>query len=197
MCLCLCSLKSPNILLGRWDPLPSTLCRMLLSCCLTCSHHHACLCILRQLAGTLHMGCRLLLKRHDMNLTLQSTHTQRHVALPPAQTIKARVLCRDYLAKIADVGIARVLTETHMNSLTSTGTFAWVRLASVASTICGVQPLVDCSLFGLLCSCSQGPLHVSQLLRQSPWATQHRFAHCSNMSSRQPHPGCWQRQSRL
>ena len=34
---------------------------------------------------------------------------------------------RDYLAKIADVGIAKVLTETHMNSLTSTGTFAWVR----------------------------------------------------------------------
>lgn len=31
------------------------------------------------------------------------------------------LLGRDYTAKIADVGIARVLTESHMSTVTSTG----------------------------------------------------------------------------
>lgn len=35
------------------------------------------------------------------------------------------LLGRDFLAKIADVGIARVISSGHMSSLTSHGTFAW------------------------------------------------------------------------
>ncbi|KAK9789195.1 hypothetical protein WJX73_002262 [Symbiochloris irregularis] len=35
------------------------------------------------------------------------------------------LLGRDYTAKIADVGIARVLTDSQVSTVTSTGTFAW------------------------------------------------------------------------
>ena len=58
---------------------------------------------------------------------------------------RSLMACRDYLAKIADVGIARVLTGTHMNSLTSTGTFAWVR------TACPLHGCAVCAVLALAC----------------------------------------------
>ena len=44
---------------------------------------------------------------------------------PPSLTPLGVFHRRDYLAKIADVGIARVISSGHMSSMTSHGTFAW------------------------------------------------------------------------
>ena len=44
---------------------------------------------------------------------------------PPRLTTLPAACRRDYLAKIADVGIARVISSGHMSSMTSHGTFAW------------------------------------------------------------------------
>ena len=80
-----------------------------------------------------------------MYFSTESLHSKHHVP------------CRDYLAKIADVGIARVLTETHMNSLTSTGTFAWVRLATLVQHCpCDVQHLWPLQLAWPCCETAEG-----------------------------------------
>ena len=55
---------------------------------------------------------------------LPCTLAARLHAPPPLTTLPAACR-RDYLAKIADVGIARVISSGHMSSMTSHGTFAW------------------------------------------------------------------------
>lgn len=58
------------------------------------------------------------------------------------------LLGRDYTAKIADVGIARVLTESHMSTVTSTGTFAWAAPELLLGSQVSVQ--ADIYSFGVV-----------------------------------------------
>ena len=59
------------------------------------------------------------------------------------------LLGRTYIAKLADVGLAKFLHKDYLSAAKSGGTFAWsVRAAPPPSTprICGPQPPLETSL---------------------------------------------------